>query len=144
MSKRDVRLSLFRPLPVFHTVWLTDSKKERRRWNKRGEDDWLKAGSAPKGFLRGKPLCCSPVQTRSWHVETLKNRIQVTGPAWLAFSSTSTHTSLSFFSHADSWLFFKTSVPFSFPFFNSLKIDNRELNVKRNEKIFHKLHFLCA
>lgn len=101
VSKRDVRLSLFLPLPVFHTVCLTDSKKTRD-----GITGEQKIGSAQEGFLKGQTfvrLLTSPVQTRCWHVETLKNRIQVTGPARLPFFSPSLHPhlTLSVFSHAD-------------------------------------------
>lgn len=92
VSKRVVRLSLFHLLPVFHKVWLTDSKKKED-----GIKGKQKVGCAQERFLKGQTfvqLHSSPVPTKRWHVETLKNRIQVTGPARLPLFSVSTHTSL--------------------------------------------------
>lgn len=85
LKERDVRLSLFHRLPVFHTVWLTDSEEGGARVERR-QMIGSKLAQHRRLSQGGKPWCCervlhSPVQTKLWHVETLKNRIQVTRPA---------------------------------------------------------------
>lgn len=70
-------------LRAFHIVWLTDSRKGG---DGKKRKDWLNVGTDPQGFQRERPSWCerlftTPVQTKRWHVETLKDESQITWSA---------------------------------------------------------------
>lgn len=87
--------------------------------------------SAQEGFLRGQTfvrLLTSPVQTERWHVETLKNRIQVTGPVRPPHPPTHSHFTLSALLRPFPTLTiscFQMFCPFHLSFSHSLKIDSK-------------------